>query len=751
MVSLSLVLAMSYNGAAAQDFVPGEVVVEFIADKPMALRRGLPAAGVRSVGRRSAVVRSSRARSLHQTSSLNESVQSCIDLFKSGEISSCSPNYIVRSTATVNDPLIGSLWGMTGPAGINAPAAWDLSTGSSEIVVAVIDTGIDYSHPDLAGNLWRNAGEVPGNGIDDDANGYVDDYHGINAVTGTGNPMDDNGHGTHVAGTIGAVGNNAVGVVGVNQQLQLMGLKFLQGNGSGTLSDAIEAIDYMVMMKGRGVNIRVSNNSWGGGGFSAPLESAIKRARDAGILFAAAAGNEANDNDATQSYPASYEIDSIVSVAAIDAQGNLASFSNYGASHVDIAAPGVQILSTYPGNRYAQLSGTSMATPHVAGALALLLGREPTLSPVQALARIYESGVTLPTLSGVVRTGRTLNVSRALRGETAPIEAPAAPVSCSYSVTEIGFNPDLRVDAAPVVMQADEFNFYTLALPFQFPFKGRTINSLTLSPNGVIYANGAPSAMDYLNKSSAPLASIAALHTDLRSDATGLGIRVLADLNSVTIKYTAKQYWQYSGPGKIEVWVSIYPSGAIEQQLRFSDSTVENYVRGRATIGITGYSSADSETFAFNSTKIRSGLGVSYAPLCGDASPVTGAPSHVSSLKVKRNNKVVRTVNNGGRFDLTVQGVGNGALTLTAAVNGVQCGIPVQTSLTGNIRKLAARAPRNSNVGKISFVVTHEGGSIAKSGTISVRRDGKQQKTRRLAARSRNSVCQGIMNSLRPQ
>ena len=260
-------------------------------------------------------------------------------------------------TTVSNDPQAGNLWGMTK---IDAQDAWGISTGSKSVVVAVIDTGVDYTHPDLAANIWTN----PNAGKD----GFVGDVHGYNFVANTGDCMDDNGHGTHVSGTIAAVGNNGLGVAGVTWSTSIMALKFLNSQGQGYLSDAVRAINYATMERTTyGVNVRVINASWGGGSFSAAMQSAIQAAGNAGILFVAAAGNSASNNDVTPQYPANYRLPNVISVAASDQNDNLAYFSCYGATTVDIAAPGVSIYSTLPGNRYGALSGTSMATPQVSG------------------------------------------------------------------------------------------------------------------------------------------------------------------------------------------------------------------------------------------------------------------------------------------------------------------------------------------------------------------------------------------------
>jgi serine protease len=300
------------------------------------------------------------------------------------------PNYIVHMGVTPNDTSYSLLWGMNntgqsiggsfGSAGadIRAEAAWGVTTGSASIVVGVVDTGIDYNHPDLAANVWSNPG---GKGNVACAAGT----HGFNAITMTCDPMDDHYHGTHVSGTIGAVGNNSLGVVGVNWTTSIMGLKFLNSSGSGTTAGAIAAIDFAVQAKIDGVNVRVLSNSWGGSAFSKALLDEINKAGENDILFVAAAGNDSSSNDYYPHYPANYGTPNLISVAATDNRDNIAYFSDYGLTTVHLGAPGVSVYSTMPGGNYGYLSGTSMAAPHVSGvaALVLAMATEKPTSPWQ--------------------------------------------------------------------------------------------------------------------------------------------------------------------------------------------------------------------------------------------------------------------------------------------------------------------------------------------------------------------------------
>lgn len=335
---------------------------------------------------------------------------------------SAQPDFVVQSEALPNDPLLGQQWGITNtnPAyTINAAAAWDKTTGSGRTIVAVIDTGVDYNHPDLAPNMWRNTAEIVGNGIDDDNNGYIDDIYGYNFVNNNGNPMDLNGHGTHVAGILGAQGNNGIGVTGVNWDVQIMALRFLDASGRGSTSDALRALNYAVQM-----GATISNNSWTSPAYDAALEAGIKNAGLAGHIYVAAAGNSGQNSDINKLYPGSYTADNLVTVAGLDSYNRLASWSNRGQS-VEIAAPGTSIYSTLPNGKYGYMSGTSMATPFVTGAMALVRDQNPTWTAQQVIQRVLSTADQLSTLSGLIGGGR-LNLGAAVTSASTPVEPPAA-------------------------------------------------------------------------------------------------------------------------------------------------------------------------------------------------------------------------------------------------------------------------------------------------------------------------------------
>lgn len=322
-----------------------------------------------------------------------------------------------------NDPMFVNQWGLnnTGQDGgkqsadIKAVQAWTKTTGSRKVVVAVLDTGVDYTHEDLASNMWHPSNNNLEKYYDDEL-GTVDDENGFDA-TGEDNPMDDNGHGTHCAGVIGADGDNNVGIAGINWKVEIMPLKFMNKRGNGSTSAAIQAINYVIERKKAGVNVRIISASWGSTQTSKALEDAIRAAGKEGIIFIAASGNSSDNTDKRPHYPAGYQLPNVVSVAALDRNDKLASFSNYGAKTVHVAAPGAAIVSTWLQNGFRDASGTSMATPHVAGIAALILSKEPNISVAKLKERLITSVDPLPDLKDKVVSGGRINAAKAVKAE----------------------------------------------------------------------------------------------------------------------------------------------------------------------------------------------------------------------------------------------------------------------------------------------------------------------------------------------
>ena len=346
------------------------------------------------------------------------------------------PNYEWSILEVPDDPLFPQQWalqntgqtGGTAGADIRTVTAWDHFTGDPDLRIGVIDTGIDWRHPDLAANVWTNPDEVPGNFIDDDHNGYVDDVHGYDCVNDDGDPSDDNGHGTHVAGTIAAVGNNGIGVAGVVWRAQLVGIKVLGSGGVGTTASTLRGMQYALQ-----AGVRVSNASWGGPVYSQALSDAIAALGADGQLFVAAAGNAALNNDVVSNYPSGFNLPCIISVAATNERDQLALFSNYGATTVDVAAPGTSIVSLAPGGGYQVLSGTSMASPHVTGVVALAIGRHPGTGSEYIKELVLAHAEPLPQLEGKVARGR-LNALLPVQG--ADVVAPAT--IADLRITDLG-------------------------------------------------------------------------------------------------------------------------------------------------------------------------------------------------------------------------------------------------------------------------------------------------------------------------
>jgi subtilisin family serine protease len=471
------IAAAAAPGAGTPGFAPSTVLVGYTSDAPAAARASARAR-VRATGVAPLSRLSSRAERLSLPAGMRVP-DAIAALERDPSVRYAEPDWKLMPTATSNDPGVtgGSTWGLYGPGtspsnafGSQAMAAWSAEhTGSRGVVVGVVDTGIDINHRDLAANIFTNPGEIPGNGIDDDKNGFIDDtngwdfHHNDRTVYDSSN---SDAHGTHVAGTIGAVGGNGTGVAGVAWQVTMVPAKFLGPNG-GYISNAVKALDYLTDLKTRhNLNLVASNNSWGGGGASSALRDAINRGGNAGILFVAAAGNDGRSNDATASYPSNYACttttrtwDCVVSVASITSTGALSGFSNFGATTVDLGAPGSSIYSTLPANKYGTYSGTSMAAPHVTGALALCRAAYPALAPDATRTSLFATITATDSLSGQTVTGGRLNAA-ALASRCAaqapspdpnippdpePEVAPGAFVKSAPSNGRTGLSPNVKL------------------------------------------------------------------------------------------------------------------------------------------------------------------------------------------------------------------------------------------------------------------------------------------------------------------
>jgi subtilisin family serine protease len=344
-----------------------------------------------------------------------------------------------------DDPMIESIDWITpadSPFDLGLSEAWDLTTGEASITVAIIDTGIDIKHPDLAGNLWTNPSEIDGNGVDDDDDGFIDDIHGYNFWSESGSIQDDNGHGSHIAGVIGAQGNNENGISGINWNVRLMALKFTDAEGAGSTVKAIEAIDYAIGHGARIINaswtIRMDEQQFDA---AALLKKAIRKADQAGLLFVDASGNqfrtgEGLNIDVTPVYPAAFQLPNMITVGSLERLGGMAPYSKYGAEAVDLVAPGDGILSTLPDGKYGYMSGTSIATAFVSGAAALLLSLHPDLSPEDIKSTLISAVTERDTLSGLVASSGSLHVGRAIS-----VPAPTNPTPATTNIG--GISPDI--------------------------------------------------------------------------------------------------------------------------------------------------------------------------------------------------------------------------------------------------------------------------------------------------------------------
>jgi len=528
------------------------------------------------------------------------------------------PDFIVGIDATFsNDPSFSSTWGLhnTGQSGgtvdadIDAPEAWDIHTGSGNVVVGVVDTGVDYNHPDLAANMWVNPGEIAGNGIDDDNNGYIDDIHGWDFVNEDNDPFDDRGHGTHVAGTIAAVGNNNVGVVGVNWNAKIMALKFLGANGKGGTADAIDAINYAAMMKrDYGVNVVVTNHSWGGGGFSSFLRDAMAASATQNILFVAAAGNDASDTDIVPHYPSSYDLDSVISVAATNRNDDRASFSNFGNVTVDLGAPGQTILSTTPNNTYSNYNGTSMATPHVAGVAALLFDKFPGATYQEVRAAILGGVDPIASMQDITVTGGRLNALGALQQMGMRVVSATPGINSVVTTLPTQFTINWSNPYQQASVQASDFKVNGIAANTRTFIDSDTVRfNFTVSPvslQGVQTMSIASGAILRL----ADLSPNSAFNATFRYDAAPMNVIATVPVDSARVVLPLTT---------IEV--------TVDEPFDPASISIADLVLGQGTV--TGFSIVDTDTVAYHVTGIQNDGVLTLDLPAGALTDVFGNPS----------------------------------------------------------------------------------------------------------------------------
>ena len=518
---------------------------------------------------------------VHHLRSRSKNVAALVASLKSRpDVVFAEPNYMVSISDIPNDPNFSSLWGLrnttTPGADISAVPAWDVSVGSAANVVGVIDTGIDYNHPDLAANMWSAPTSFSVN-IGGVTITCAAGTHGFNAISRTCDPNDDNSHGTHVAGTIGAIGNNSTGVVGVSRVARIMALKFLDSTGNGSISDAIDAIEFAIQAKSAfapsGANVRVLSNSWGGADFSEALLDQINRADAANMLFVVAAGNAGANNDTTPDYPGNYQTNNIVSVAATDINDNRTWFSNYGPLMVDLGAPGENILSTILGNGYGYKSGTSMAAPHVSGAAALILAQCP-LSTAQLVSNILSNVDVVSSLSGITLSNGRLNVNRAIRA-CAPLTPPLAPSTLTATAST---NAAINLSWTDNISNETGFKIErkTGAGGTYAPIATTAANVLSFTDSGLaaattyyyrILATNAAGDSAYSNEASATTAATAAINFALPANggvasassvyASGYPIQALNNADRKGLGLNAGGVWADATYGVYPDWVQI--------------------------------------------------------------------------------------------------------------------------------------------------------------------------------------------------
>src|SRR5713226_3287399 len=650
------------------------------------------------------------------------------------DVEYAEPNYMVHTTAIPNDPRFGELWGLqnTGQtiqgfpgipgADISATAAWDISTGSRANVAAVIDTGIDYRHPDLAANVWSAPAAftvtIGGQSITCPAGS-----HGFNAITNVCDPLDDNNHGSHVSGTIGAVGNNGIGVVGVNWTASIMGSKFLDATGTGTTADAINAIEFVLQAKAAfaatsGANVRVLSNSWGGGAFSQALLDEINRANANDMLFVAAAGNDHSNNDVVPHYPSGFNAPNVVAVAATDNTDALPGFSNFGSTSVHLGAPGVDILSTTRNNTYSYFSGTSMATPHVSGAALLVLSK-CALNTASLKTLLLNNVDPIPSLAGLTVTGGRLNVNKAIRACGAPA------------------NPDFALSATPAFQTVTQggSTTYTVNISPSGGFTGAislsaaglpTGASASFSPNPAI--GSATMTVDAGTTTSTGCFPVTITGTSGNlSHTTSVSLVVnAAPVPDFSLSATPASRTITQG-GNATYTVNISPSGGFAGLVTF-----------RASGFPTGASASFSPNPAIGSATmtVSTTATTSTCSFSGTITGTSGNLSHTASVSLAVNAAAVpdfslsatpasRTVTQGGSTTYTVNISPSGGFTglVTFRASGLPTGATPNFSLnpaTGNSSILTVTTNSATTTGSFSVTITGTSGNLSHTTSVSL-------------------------------
>ncbi len=638
------------------------------------------------------------------------------ELSARGDVVYAEPNYVVHASALPNDPLFSLLWGLrnigqnigcgefcfgspvgTPGADISVVSAWDISTGSRANVVAVVDTGIDYNHPDLAANVWSapTAFTVRIGGITITCAAGT---HGFNALRNTCNPLDDNDHGSHVSGTIGAVGNNGIGVAGINWTASIMGAKFLSASGSGTLAGAINAIEFTIQAKQAfastaGANVRVLSNSWGGGGFSQALLDEINKANASNMLFVAAAGNSSANNDITPAYPASFNAPNVVAVAATDNTDALAWFSNFGPTSVHLGAPGVDVLSTIIGGLYDYFSGTSMATPHVSGAAALVLSR-CSLDTAALKSNLLNNVDLISSLTGRTVTGGRLNVNKAIRACSAPVAPDYAISATPASQTIIrGASTSYTVTATPSGGFTGSVAFSVSGLPANA--------TASFSPSSVITPGS--SAMAVITTATTPAGNYLLTVTGI----SGL------------LTHTAAVTLIVSTPPPPIVTISANPTSITLSQsstLTWSSTNATSCTASNAWSGTkptTGSEAVIPGTLG-TFTYILTCIGLGGSATNSATVTVNAPPTPDFSLSISPSSVSVPATGGTASYTVTITRSGGFSAAITLSANGLPAGAVDSFSpnpASGNASTLTITVSSATIAGSYPFVVTGTGGS----------------------------------------